>query len=74
MKELKPCPFCGSEKLDVSDKTTTISWKRKRHVSIYCKYCNSYGPRVLSQEEDYRHAVKESIIKAKELWNRRVIP
>jgi hypothetical protein len=72
MTDLKPCPWCKSNSLDISDKSTTISFKRKRHVSVYCKKCNSYGPRVVGEEQDWNHATAEDIQKAKDLWNNRV--
>ena len=50
--ELKSCPFCGSNKLDVSCKTTTSSTGRVYHVVVFCKECRCYGPRVLSRECD----------------------
>ena len=47
-KELKPCPFCGSTKLGLSERVNS----RKRmeasyRVAVYCKNCNCYGPRIL---------------------------
>lgn len=35
----KPCPFCNSTKLDISEKTNG-------HICVYCENCNTYGPRV----------------------------
>jgi len=33
-EKLKPCPFCGSNKLGISNKTATTDWKQgKRKVS-----------------------------------------
>lgn len=45
--ELKPCPFCGSTKLDYSSKTSQSSTGRTYHVVVYCRKCRAYGPRVL---------------------------
>ena len=50
--ELKSCPFCGSNKLDISCKTTTSSTGRVYHVVVFCKECRCYGPRILSRECD----------------------
>lgn len=36
----KPCPFCNSTKLDISEKTNG-------HICVYCRSCFTYGPRVL---------------------------
>jgi len=69
--ELKPCPFCGGTNLAISDKTTTINYKRKRHVSVYCKNCNCYGARHIGEEFHYNRATDSSHNKAKELWNNR---
>jgi hypothetical protein len=46
MNKIKCCPFCGSDKIDYSIKTTG-RWERKYHVAMYCKDCNCYGKRVL---------------------------
>ena len=47
----KPCPFCNSTKLDISEKTNG-------HICIYCRSCLTYGPRVLEYElfEDYKNS------------------
>ena len=49
--ELKPCPFCGSTKLGFSSKTVARKYGscRAYHGAIYCKKCNTYGARVLSE-------------------------
>ena len=39
---MKPCPFCGSTKLDLSIKTKGDYY----HCVVYCKSCRAYGPRV----------------------------
>lgn len=43
---LKPCPFCGSTKLDISSKRAQTYDITNYRVCIYCRNCNSYGPRV----------------------------
>ena len=80
--ELKSCPFCGSNKLDISCKTTTSSTGRIYHVVVFCKECRCYGPRVLSRECDmpqdegkyiipkkYKEVATEA---AQEVWNKRI--
>ena len=77
MAELKPCPFCGGAKMDVSQKVVARDHgtKVQYRVAVYCKSCNTYGPRVLTekikvyseQRVDFEKA-RESAIEA---WNRR---
>ena len=68
---VKCCLFCLSSKLGISNKTTTFQRKRKRHVAVYCKDCNCYGPRVLADEIPHsRNAEPGTTAKAIELWNR----
>lgn len=35
MNELKPCPFCGNDNLDVNG----IPYTNKNWVEIYCRNC-----------------------------------
>jgi len=71
-EKLKPCPFCGSNKLGISNKTATTDWKQgKRKVAIYCKKCNAYGTRILCNEQNYRNATEEAIQQAIDAWNKR---
>ena len=51
MNKIKCCPFCGSDKIDYSVKTTG-RWEKKYHVAMYCKDCNCYGKRVLITPAD----------------------
>lgn len=44
---LKPCPFCGSTKLDISVKRVQTNEYTNYRTCVYCKNCNSYGPRVV---------------------------
>lgn len=73
LEGVKPCPFCESTGLSISDKTTRINHNRRRHVAVYCRFCNTYGPRVLSKErEKYPHtAPQEAIEEAIKRWNYR---
>lgn len=81
MAELKPCPFCGGTKLGFSSKTVSRKYGscRAYHGSIYCKDCNAYGARVLSetiknvypmQDVDFDKLESRAI----EAWNRRYDP
>lgn len=69
--DIKPCPFCGeADKLGISNKTTTINHKRKRHVAVYCKSCNAYGPRLIAEEISFpEFCTEDAILKAITLWN-----
>lgn len=53
LKVAKSCPFCGSNKLDISNKG--------KHISVFCKTCYTYGPRVLEyylqSKDDRWHGV-----------------
>lgn len=78
---LKPCPFCGSTKLDISAKRVQTYDYTNYKTCIYCKDCNSYGPRVLvkhvepnepyylrSMNIDFNEVAKAEAVKA---WNDR---
>ena len=74
MNKLKSCPFCGSNNIDYSVKTTG-RWERKYHVAMYCKDCNCYGKRILiTPTETSRYDVERNT-KYKQLaidaWNDR---
>ena len=74
MNKIKCCPFCGSDKIDYSIKTTG-RWERKYHVAMYCKDCNCYGKRILiTPLETSRYDVERNV-KYKQLainaWNTR---
>lgn len=71
MEKLKPCPFCGSTNLGLSDKVTVISYKKRRHVAIYCKKCNCYGARVLGEVQNYNRSTDEAREEACLKWNQR---
>lgn len=47
MSKLKPCPFCGSNDIRFSAKTSTSNRNRIYHFAMYCRDCNCYGSRVL---------------------------
>ena len=75
--ELKPCPFCGGDKIDFSVKTTNDYpfW----YVAMYCKSCHCYGARTRATVQTNgwigRRAIEASEEARKiaaEAWNRRV--
>lgn len=47
MSNLKPCPFCGSNDIRFSAKTSTTYRSRTYRFAMYCYDCNCYGARVL---------------------------
>ena len=77
---LKPCPFCGGVKLDISEKSVARDYGTmvQYHVTVYCKTCHAYGARVLTEKVksnvypspfvDFEKARERAI----EAWNRRV--
>ena len=73
MSKLKPCPFCGSEKVKVvleHDRTCGRCW------FVRCQTCYSQGSSMVESmdrqepEEAYEQIVSATN-KAKEAWNRR---
>lgn len=74
-KLLKPCPFCGSDRINYSVKTTG-RWERKYHVAMYCKDCNCYGARILiTPKENNRSDIEKNELYrklAEEAWNTRM--
>ena len=78
---LKPCPFCGAGMgyIDYSEKVASRNHGTKvvYHGAMYCKRCNAYGRRVLSQHakaSDYaerENVTKGLRVKAMDAWNRR---
>lgn len=69
--ELKPCPFCGNNKLKLVKKKTKYKGKTAYVASIRCNCCNARGGTVLNLTVPY--AVKEDVEqRAVDRWNRRV--
>ena len=73
---LKPCPFCGSTKLDISCKTATSALVNGRiyRTSVYCRSCNTYGPRATVRDPEdcsYKFSTKDAEAEAIRLWNNR---
>lgn len=83
MYELKPCPFCGSDRhLNFQYRQARGSRRGKYDSSIYCRKCGCFGARVKSETLgievlDVRNEIptktyKEAMrAKAIEAWNRR---
>lgn len=73
----KPCPFCGSDKLDIS----VSSGNNCYYKQVYCKECHTYGPRYRKANEygtqdytsryNFEHDL-DSDIKTIKLWNNRL--
>ena len=73
---LLPCPFCNSDKLEFSTKVAkSIYTGTYVRACIYCKNCNTYGPRVNSERTDrhYRSNIDYKALrqKAENIWNQR---
>lgn len=62
---LKPCPFCGSDKLKVDN--------RKGTYSIRCNRCHARGCTSSIWSDNTTISEEDAINKAVELWNRRVV-
>ena len=79
MAELKPCPFCGGYDTDYSQKRVQCDYgsNARYQAAVYCRKCNAYGRRVLSEKayvRDYAalQRVTEGLReRAIEAWNRR---
>ena len=73
--EIKPCPFCGSTNLEISKKTATgaLVDGRIHRVAVYCKDCNTYGPRatIRDPEDSWRFKTTELEQEAIKKWNER---
>ena len=69
-KELKPCPFCGSDKLKLVKKKTKYKGHNAYVASIRCNSCHARGGTVINLTIPY--AVKEDVESvACERWNKR---
>jgi Lar family restriction alleviation protein len=75
---IKSCPWCGSKDIKFSSKTMGDSYERKtkynrRHVSMYCDNCKTYGPRSIVEGTSYNGCNNEGLDTAIKAWNRRFI-
>ena len=70
---LKPCPFCGSKKVElVGLETITVQGKEQTHVIIQCNGCNVYAGVPFDTEKWAKDCnYKEE---AADYWNRRSKP
>ncbi len=69
-EKLKPCPFCGSNKLKLVKKKTEYKGYNAYIASIRCNCCNARGGTVLNLTIPY--AIKEEVEQtAVDRWNRR---
>lgn len=78
LEKAKPCPFCGSDQLDISVKNKHADWHTKvaAQITIYCKDCHAAGPRYLYYTDDgtkpYHININQELIdKVVEQWNNR---
>ena len=68
LAQMNNCPFCSSDKLDISIKTSG-RWERYYYVAVYCKNCHCYGPRVIRHVDNYRKVTDDDKNTAIKLWN-----
>ena len=69
-QKLKPCPFCGSNKLKLVKKRKRYKGHNAYTASVRCNCCHARGGTVLNLSIPY--AVKEDVESiAFERWNRR---
>lgn len=68
--ELKPCPFCGCDELELNMKRYSFSMSNKHYGATYS--CSSCGAIVTGVEPS--DDPNEAIMFAREAWNRRAKP
>lgn len=79
MAELLPCPFCGSTKLKIDQKTSsTTKWNSEKKrvdklvvVTVRCNKCHTRGPTTSMYGGWYDSPRKALEEKATEAWNTR---
>ena len=67
MPDLKPCPFCGGEGIDIQ----LVHLRREPKCVFHCKKCKAYGPDVTESGPCIGDA-NLSERKAMKAWNRRI--
>lgn len=72
-KPSQPCPFCKSKNLGISNKTTTSNYRRKRHISVYCKKCHCYGPRIMCNDDGTSQTEQIATKQAVNAWDTQVL-
>lgn len=80
-KQLKPCPFCGSQKLKVDGTSKYNSYSNVYHttMSVRCNVCHARGKPFSGLTRNYMYGtpkyetttIEELKQKAREAWNRR---
>lgn len=73
MGDLKPCPFCGGEKLKIDSKRTFRHGGKKHcSVSIRCMKCHARSPVVgVVMPDGHYNETKICETAVCEAWNRR---
>ena len=77
--ELKPCPFCGSTKLKIDQKTSSNTkynpeikkCEKLVVVTVRCNKCHTRGPTTSMYANFYDRPTKVLEEKAIEVWNGR---
>ena len=79
VKKLKPCPFCGSTKLKIDQKTSsnkkfnpeTKKCEKFIVVTVRCNKCHTRGPTTSMYATQYDKPTKVLQEKAIDVWNAR---
>lgn len=79
LSELKPCPFCGSTKLKIDQKTSSnAKWNKEAKkcyklvvVTVRCNKCHTRGPTVSMYAGWYDRPIEVLEEEAKKVWNDR---
>lgn len=73
-ENIKPCPFCGGNKLKIDSKRTFKHGNEKHcSVTVRCMNCHARSPVIGINMPDGRYDEREICEKAViEIWNKRV--